>query len=421
MVGAGVQAVGGAAFWLVAARISDADTVGRATALFTSTLFVAFLSGLGLQISLARYAPGRDHDSHAMFSWAVVATAAVTTVVAGIYLLVVDTSAIDSLFTWHSVGGPVVFIVASVGAALSLIVDVRWMAVRRWRLVLARIVAVAVARFPLLALTWGDDDTVALFLAVIAPVALSGIVFAVMIGRVTGDRHRLRPAPSTLRPALRYSLVNYLSTLAYQAPQFVLPVIVLLSVDDDANAAFYVAWGITALAMYMPMAIGQALVAEGGEDGAALRGQVRVALALTTALMGVGALVTIAAADLVVAVYGDDYSDGARILPLLVGACVPWAITSVFLAEARVRHAPVATVGISVVLTVGICIPALILVPRDGLDGAALAFAVGNVAAAVCALAAHLRMRHRPDDSRLDLVFSAAGTTPPGDDLILHP
>lgn len=427
VVGAGVQAIGGAVFWLVAARIADTDTVGRATALFTSTLFVAFLAGLGLQVSLPRFAPGRDHDSHAMFSWAVLATTVAAALVACVYLLVVDTSAIGALTSWHSVGGPALFVLASIGAALSLIVDVRWMAVRRWRLVLGRIVAVSVTRFPLLAVaslvatTPGAEDTVSLFIAVIAPVAVSGIGFALLIGRVTGSGHRLWPLPSTRRRAMKYSAVNYLSTLAYQAPQFALPVVVLLSVDAEANAAFYVAWGITALAMYVPMAIGQALVAEGGKDGAGLRGQVRVALALTTALMGAGTLVTILGSDVIVAVYGDDYSDGARILPLLVAACVPWAITSVFLSEARVRHAQVATIAISLVLTVGICIPALILVPRDGLDGAATAFAVGNCAAAVCALAAHMRMRRRPDHSTLDVVFSAAGTTPPGEDLILHP
>lgn len=420
VVGAGVQAVGGALFWLVAARIADADTVGRATALFTSSLFVAFLAGLGLQVSLARFAPGRDHDSHAMFTWAVLATTAAASVIAAVYMIVVDTEAISALTSWHEVGGPALFVVASVGAALSLIVDVRWMAVRRWGLVLTRIVVVAVARFPLL-LIGGGDHTMSLFIAVVAPVAVTGLVCAAMVGRVTGGGHRLRPYPSQARRAVRYSMVNYLSTLAYQAPQFALPVIVLLSVDADANAAFYVAWGITALAMYMPMAIGQALVAEGGKDGAGLRGQVRVALVLTTALMAAGTAVTLAGRDVIVAVYGDEYSDGARILPMLVAACVPWAITSVFLSEARVRHAQVATVMISLVLTVGICVPALVLVPDDGLDGAAVAFAVGNVAAAVCALAAHMRMRGRTDGAPLDLVYGGGPSPMPGHDLIPPP
>ena len=288
VVGAAMQALTGAVFWLVAARIDTTDDVGRATALFTSTLFIAYLSGLGLQVSLARFAPGRDHDSHATFAWGVLFTIVASAVVASGYLVLVDTEATRSLTDWSAVGGPAVFIAAAIGAALTLIVDVRWMTVRRWGTVLARITIVGFARFPLLLVPTGGSETVHLFLVAAGPLMLSGLIGVALMPRFTGDRHRLFPLPSTRRSAIRYSAVNYLSTLAYQAPQFVLPVIVLLSVDPDQNAAFYVAWGITAVGLYVPMAIGQALLAEGGKDGAELKGQVRVILALTTAIDGGG-------------------------------------------------------------------------------------------------------------------------------------
>ena len=92
---------------------------------------------------------------------------------------------------------------------------------------------------------------------------------------------------TSARPATRYAGINYLSTLAYQAPYFALPVIVLVNVDSTINSSFYVAWGIVAIAFYVPSAIGQALLAEGGKDGAQLRSQLRLALALAVAL-GVG-------------------------------------------------------------------------------------------------------------------------------------
>ena len=132
VVGAAVQALTGALFWLVAARIDSTDDVGRATALFTSILFISYLSGLGLQVSLARFAPDRSHESHAVFAWGVVATVVSATTVAGAYLLVVDTEATRELTDWDPLVGPVIFVTTAVGAALTLIVDVRWMTVRRW-------------------------------------------------------------------------------------------------------------------------------------------------------------------------------------------------------------------------------------------------------------------------------------------------
>ncbi len=390
VIGAAVQALTGAVFWLVAARLDTTADVGRATALFTSTLFIAYLAGLGLQVSLARFAPGRDDESHTVFTWGVVATTISSSLVAGGYLLAVDTEATRSLSDWHPVLGPLLFVVAAVGAALTLIVDVRWMTVRRWALVLIRITIVGLARFPLLwLLPAGDHETVHLFAVAALPLLLTGIGGVVTMPKVSGLGHRLFPLPSTRRAAIRYSVVNYVSTLAYQAPQFVLPVIVLLSVDPDRNAAFYVAWGITSIAFYVPMAIGQALLAEGGKDGAELRGQVRVVLVGTVALMAAGAVVATLGRELVTTVYGDDYADAARILPSLVAAGVPWAVTSVYLTEARVLHRHISTVAITGVLTVAILVPALVLVPDDGIDGATRAFLVGNVIAAVVAVVSH--------------------------------
>lgn len=414
VVGAGVQALSGAVFWLVAARIDATDDVGRATALFTSILFIAYLSGLGLQVSLARYAPDRSEESHGVFSWGVVATAATATVVSCGYLLVVDTEATRALTDWNPVLGPVLFTATAVGAALTLIVDVRWMTVRRWSLVLVRITIVGMLRFPLLLLPTGGTDTVHLFAVAALPLLITGVVGVASMPRITGLGHRLFPLPERRRAAVRYSAVNYFSTLAYQAPQFVLPVIVLLSVDPDANASFYVAWGITTVTLYVPMAIGQALLAEGGKGGTELRGQVRVILLLTTGLMALAAIVTALGRDQVTAVYGEDYADAARILPPLVAACIPWALTSVFLTEARVLHRNVDTVAITVVLTTAILVPALLLVPDDGLDGATTAFVVGNVVAAVVASGCHLWRRARPGSPTVEDPTLA-------EDLVLHP
>lgn len=393
VLSAGAQALGGMVFWLIAARGDTADDVGRASALFTSALFVTYLAGLGLPVALARYAPDRGRDSQVVTGWSLFATAAAGFTVALGYLAVVRTEATEALSDWHAVGGPVLFALLVAGAGWSLLVDVRWMTMRRWGLVLARSLFAGLGRLPLLLFAVDGSRDVFLFIVALVPGALSGVVGVVTLRAVTGDRPRLRPAPSTARDAARFAVVNWLSTLAYQGPQFALPVIVLVNVESDTNASFYVAWGITSVAMYVPFAIGQALLAEGGKDGAHLRAQVRIALLLAVTLMAAGALVVGAGRELVVDVYGDDYRAAARVLPGLVAATVPWAITSVYLTEARVRHRHGATVLITTTLTVVTLALALALVPDHGLSGARDAFIAGNIAAAVVGVAAHLTGR----------------------------
>jgi O-antigen/teichoic acid export membrane protein len=390
---AGVQAISGALFWLIAARVDTQSDVGHATALLTSVLFVAFLGGLGQPVAAARYAAGRSRDDHVLYAWGALATAGASAVFAVGYLALVSPRAIDELSDWHGSLGPALFVFLCVGTALSLLLDVRLMTQRRWGLVLARALIVGAVRFPLLALSVDSDRAVWLLVVAAIPTALSGFVGMGLLPRVTGGRHRLGPRPATTRAMVRYSLVNWASTLTYQAPTFAIPVIVLVNVDADLNASFYVAWGMAALACYVPMAIGQALLAEGGRDGAQLRSQVRLAIVVAGGLMAVGTVIATACRGLIVTLYGADYQQAADVLPTLVAASVPWAITSVYLTEARVRHRSGATVAITLVLTIAILGPALVLVPDQGIDGAATAFLGGNIVAALVALATHIAGR----------------------------
>ena len=128
--------------------------------------------------------------------------------------------------------------------------------------------------------------------------------------------------------------------------------------------------------------------------------------------MVVGAAVATLGRDLIVTLYGAEYQEAADVLPALVVAAIPWAVTSVYLTEARVRHRSGATVLITVVLSAAILVPALVLVPEDGIDGAATAFLVGNIVAAVVALGTHLQVRthrRRPDPRHVARRLRARG------------
>lgn len=392
VLGAAVQGFGGLAFSIFANKIDVKADFGDATALFTSVLFVTYLAGLGLPVALARYAPDRSRDSHVVFTWAVLATIPASIIASGLYLgLVHPKAARTVLWDWNPVFGFTLFAVIVIGSAFSLIVDVRFMTMRRWNLVLARICLVAVAKIAMLPL-FGSSDQRALwiFIDLGAPVAITGFLGVLLLPKVTGGPHRLRPKPATAHAAVRYSGVNYISTLAYQAPYFALPVIVLTNVDSTTNGSFYVAWGIVAIAFYVPSAIGQALLAEGGKGGAHVRTQMRLALGLAVGLMALGTVVTFFSKGLVVAAFDESYREAAHILPAMMLAGIPWAITSLLLTEARVLHRNVATVIITVTLTLSIIVPALILVPehgpKGGLDGASAAWLIGNVFAAAVAI-----------------------------------
>ncbi len=100
------------------------------------------------------------------------------------------------------------------------------------------------------------------------PIALSGFVGVALLPALEGHRYSLRSRPTGSRSILRYTSVNYVATLALEAPRFALPVIVLVYVAPSDNANFYVAWAIVAVVLLVPATLGQVLLVEAGRHGA---------------------------------------------------------------------------------------------------------------------------------------------------------
>jgi hypothetical protein len=182
-----------------------------------------------------------------------------------------------------------------------------------------------------------------------------------------------------------YAVVNGAGQLGVQAPFYALPVIVLLFVSSRANASFYVAWTIATVVFLIVQSVGQALLVEGDRSGA-LANQVRSSLRFGILLSTAMAVACIAGSRLIPVFYGSSYEPGARILPILGLAAIPWAIFTVVLSAARVRHDHRMNLILSSLLAAAVLAPALLLAHAYGIDGAAAAWLIGNVLAALGSL-----------------------------------
>lgn len=387
-LGAGASAI----FWLVAARVYPSADVGRASGLFTSVLFVCFATGMGLPIAVGRFAAASDDRSVALLSWAMVLTVATAVVGAVAYLGLVDSPAAD-VVDGRGLAGVALFAAAAAGGSLTLLVDVRLMAARRWSWVVARVMAVGVCQ--LLLLTRTDPLQAAdlwLFIAAAGPTAASGMVGAAVLPVLVGHGYRFRPRPAGL--VVRYTSVNYLATLALEAPRFVLPVIVVANVGPTENANFYLAWAVVAVVLLIPAGLGQVMLVETSRGEVLPGAQVRVVAVVAAAVMAMAWIGAVALRGLLPLLYGPDYRSAGDLVALLLAAGVPWALTSVALADARTRGDTATTLALTLGLTVTVLTPAALLVPGHGALGAAWPWVAGNVA--VAAVGAMVLARRRP-------------------------
>ncbi|MEY2475676.1 MAG: hypothetical protein QOG87_991 [Actinomycetota bacterium] len=384
IVGLAVAGLGGALFWLIAARLYPSVAVGRASALFTSVLLVNFLSNLGLPVAVARFGHGLAVESDVIFTRALVATSAASAVAAGVFFVVVEPDALVALEGRGTLVAIGFFSVLVIGSSMAILFDVRLMLAREWRFVLVRTALVGVARLPLL---WADPpmgDALWLFVLAAGFPAFSGVAGMLALPKLVGARFRLWPRPASMGVFVRFAGVNYLATLAIDAARFVLPVMVLVHVSATANASFYVAWSVTMIAFLVPATIGQVLLVEAAR-ATDRWSHVRAAAALSVGFMGVASLVGWVRADLITSFFGGGYRPAADVLPRLLAAGLPWAVTSVALADARVRGDSRATLAIAVTLALAVLGPAAVVTPSRGIAGAADAWLVGHIATAAIA------------------------------------
>ena len=388
-----VAAAGGGLYWLAAAHTATRTEVGQATALFSSVAFVNYVTNLGLPVMVARFGGFRTRPSRVLFNWSLVITSVASAVVTLAYLPFLGHRA-DALVRWGSGPGVLFFAVVAAGGAICQLVDMRLTVQRRWGWVTGRIALYSIARFPLLLLAAHESVFLLFALAAGLP-ALSGFL-AWWFADPSEGRFDLWPLPATAGSAARYSVINYMSQLALQAPIFVLPVFVLLAVPAKENAVFFVTWSIAVTVHLLPISVVRVLLAEGSltQD---LRRQTLVSLAVNGVIGLLAAAVAFVGADLVRILYGPGYAGGANLLPLLVSAVIPAGVTMVALTHARVINDEPATLWLSGLFAVTILVPSFVLIQSSGTMGAAQGWFAGNCVTGVVAGAWLLRsLRHAP-------------------------
>jgi hypothetical protein len=274
---------------------------------------------------------------------------------------------------------------------VGLLADVRLMAARRWRWLVGRYAIVGLLRLPLVLVDVGVAPDRWLFHLMLGPLALSGVLMVAVLPAIGAGSVRWR-RPATLGPVARYAGVNWAATLASQAPQYVLPLVVANSVASSVNASFFLAWTVTGMVMLAPAAISQVLLVEGSHDPASGGGddadagrRSRDALRFSLGLAVVAFVGGLVGGQVAAVAFGDGYDRLALFLPGLLVAGIPWAYTSVQLSEARLRRDQRTTIAITATLGLVVLVPALLLVPGRGAGAAIGSWVAGNVAAAVVA------------------------------------
>jgi O-antigen/teichoic acid export membrane protein len=393
-----MSAVVGVAFWLLAARAYQPAVVGRNSAALSAMMFLAGIAQLNLMSSLLRFLPTAGRGARRMSALSYVVVATLSALAAVVFLA--------GLGTWSPaliplLRGPlmaVTYILGTMALSILTLQTCAFVALRHAGTATLVNQAFNILKLVLLALFAILLPHSGVYFSWVASAVLVVAAGAVILFTRTVRTFASEPRNIPTLPDLaRFAGPDYLASLAWIAATTLVPVLVLNLTDAAHAAVFALTWSVTLVLYGVPEAFGQALVAHTTRELAQLDERHNQVLKASLGLLAPVVLVLVVSAPLLLRPFGPWYAtQGAGTLRLLTSSAVPGTIVALTVSRARVRRHMVtvtsALIGVCV-LIIGLT---LLLVPRMGIEGAGLAWLLGESAvAAVIGVAAASRLMIR--------------------------
>ena len=382
MASTGVMALFGFVFWIVGARIYSTEQIGVSSTLVNVTTMLGILALLGFDNVLVRYLssskqPHRVIDTSIVF----VGAAAAVLAIGFVSLLPSISPSLHSL-----IGTPLrslCFVVVMVVLAINTLTDSIFISFQAAQYILLADIGLSLTKLilPILLVGLGGFG---LFAGFGASVLVATIISLWVLARKY--HYRFRPAihKPTLQEVGTFSAGTYVGNLISALPLLVLPILVT-NVLGAANAAFFnLAMTIAAAVFIVPHSAGNSLFAEGAKhlkDYTIIYYRIIRQLAV---VMVPGVIVLILLSRFILRIFGAAYATGAAtVLSILVASAVLVGYNTLATITFKIHHRLRLLTLVEFVATVTILGTALPLMTRWGINGAALAFLLGQAVMAV--------------------------------------
>jgi len=408
---AGVSALLGFAFWIVAARLFSQSALGYGAATTSAMNLLGTIGMLGLGTFLIAELPRRPARAN-LVSAAMLAAGLGSSVIGIIFVLVGPQVAPSLRNSDGTLTGGLILVAGVVLTAATFVFDQASVALLRGGLQLSRNVVLACAKIlvlPAAAYVLHDRFGNGIALSWVAGTVLSVVSVAIWL-RWTGTGMFGPPDWRALQGRYRTVVAYNWLGLGVATPTLVTPILVTALVSPAANGAFYAAWMMVTMLFLIPTHLSTVLFAVASTSPQALARKLRFTLGLSLLIGLPGMAILCFGGHVVLSMFGPGYvREAALPLSLLAIAYVPTVPRTHYIAVARAtgKISQAATV---MTATAIMEIAAVVLGARwNGLVGLSVALLgvkclTGAVAAPAVARAALGRGRHR----RVELAHKAA-------------
>jgi O-antigen/teichoic acid export membrane protein len=390
LINTGLTGVLGFAYWIIAARLFSTYAVGVAGALVAATTLFSGIGQLNLSGMLMRFLPKAGGKSRRLVLVTYAFAAIVSALLAGITLLIIGIVAPPTSSLHLSTAESAGLVVAVAATAIFTIEDSVLVGLRRAVWVPVENGAFGVAKIGVLFILAPIGTAFALFSAWMIPLTLTiPIISAVLFGRF------LPPAAKPRRMALlgrrvrsniiRFAVGDAAGGLFTQAWMYLLPVVITALLGPSKNALYFTSFLFSSTIDQVAANYASPLTVEGAHAPEEVAILIRLALKRILTLVCPAIIVLIVICPWLLHAFGVKYLSAVPLLRMLLIACLPRAITTVYTAYCRIRRTMHKSAAVQGYVCVTILSAVFLLARSHGLVGIGLAtIAVQSSAGAVC-------------------------------------
>jgi len=385
MLNSAMLALTGFFFWVIAARLYPVEGVGLASAAISAIGLLALLSTLGLDYGLIRFLPNAGEKASKMINSCFTLGALLSIILALIFLAGLNIWSPALLpIREHPVffAGFVIFTIANL---LTTLLRQTFIAQRKAKFAfIAHGLIFGLLRFIPVVILAGTFRTFGIF-------ASWGIALAVaiLIGTMLLLPHSqigYRPLPAIEKGAIsdmmHFSSANYSANIFWAIPSLILPLMVVNLLGAEQNAYFYIAWAISTILFWIPVAASLSLFAEGSHDEEKLGENFRKSLKLTFFLLIPAIAIIFLLGNKILLLFGTAYSENAtKLLQILAISALPLSLNYIYFSVKRVEMRMKEVIGLSAFIAVATLALSFFLLPRIGILGAGVSYLVAQVIA----------------------------------------
>lgn len=372
----------GVAYWAVAARTADLETVGHNSTLLSAIMLIGGVAHLNMTHALLRFVPVAGGAARRLVLGGYLVAAVLSSLVGGVFALgatVWAPEAVEELGRGRLVA---FFMIACPVWAVFTVQDYVLTAVGRARFVPLENAVFAVLKVGLL--------LVAVSVTLDAGIALSWmvgtavIVLAVnvwLLLRVLPAHGRDRAADAeaiTIGSVGRFVRGDYAGAIFWQAALTGMTVLVGARLGGEQAAVWNIVWQIGLSLFLVASGMGQSMIAHNATDPGRVDAAARAMVTRSLMLIVPVVAVLVVAAPWVLSIFGPQYRDaGAGTLVLVALAAIPNVVVSSAMSAARVRRRTGLQFAVPASVAGIVLVTSWLLMPLLGILAVGLAWLLG--------------------------------------------